>query len=68
MPIIEAPYYVWRRDDGYVGCTRYDPKKMSSSSTFELLLQTDVWEEAKARLRDERKDPRHQQAVASWEK
>jgi hypothetical protein len=49
----QAPYVVWRRSDGYVGCTRYVPKGYGTC-TFDVLLTTDDWPEARALIASER--------------
>jgi hypothetical protein len=38
-------YWVWRRSDGYVSGTAYDPRKgpQSPGFTFEVLLDTEDW-------------------------
>lgn len=41
----EAPYFVWVRNDGYVGCTRYKP-----NSGCNVLFVTPEWAEAKSFL------------------
>lgn len=59
----EADFIIWRRNDGYVGCTRYLP---ISACEFEVLLRTASWTEAKALMDVERLDERHIAIVASW--
>jgi hypothetical protein len=51
---------VWRRDDGYVSCTTYNP-----GSGFDVLLVTESWPEARLRILAEQ-DERHHSVVASW--
>jgi len=57
-PIVrEAPYFVWRRGDGYVGCTRYEPRGEplgNEFNQFEILMQTDSWDEARELIETER--------------
>lgn len=55
----EAPYYVWRRSDGYVSATRYKPQDTSTSS-FEILGVHEEWEPAREQIlkaRDADGDP-----------
>ncbi len=65
MKLRQAPFFVWRRDDGYVGCTRYMP---ISAAKFELLGQFKTWLEAKPAMDEARKDERHIALVESWDK
>ncbi len=55
-------YYVWRRDDGYVGATAYNPIQKDA---FEILLTTTLWSEARDAIVANR-DERHFSLVASW--
>lgn len=57
------PYVVWRRSDGYVGCTRGEPH--NSRDTFDVLLRTHDWPEAHDRVLAEQ-DDKHRAVVASW--
>lgn len=57
-------YYVWRRSDGYVSCTARPPS--NGRDTFDVLLTTEDWPEAHARIEAER-DEAHHALVASWE-
>lgn len=60
-------YYVWRRSDGYVGCTaRNRPPGPIAEFTFDVLLVTTEWPEARERLLAER-DEAHYTIVRSWE-
>lgn len=48
-------YYVWRRSDGYVNSTTYNPSRMSyPNHTFEILLETQDWPEAYYLIESER--------------
>jgi len=57
-----APYYVFRRRDGYVGCIRYQPRLGET----EVLFKTDTWADALDRLLAER-DEKHYALVRSWD-
>ncbi len=59
----KSVYWVWRRSDGYVGCTKssHDPGK-----GFSVLLETPDLGEARAKLAAER-DDRHRALIASWD-
>lgn len=61
------PYCIWRRSDGYVGCTTYQQRNRGSQLTFEILLETQNWDEARGRMIIERQDPRHISVVDSWQ-
>lgn len=66
----KSVFWVWRRSDGYVGCTRgANPPQQQRigglSETFEVLLETDSWQLARAKLVVERDDAHHD-LVASW--
>lgn len=52
----EAPYWVWRRSDGYVGCTKGRRPPSNSRDTFDVLLTTQDWPEAWALIEKERAD------------
>lgn len=56
---------VWRREDGYVGCTAYDPNTMGCEK-FVILLVTPDWPEALEILPTLR-GVVHHQLVASWD-
>ena len=48
-------YYVWRRSDGTVGATTYDPNRMHfPNHTFEIILVTQDWDEVWDRIDHER--------------
>lgn len=67
MKLDNAGYWLWRRDDGYVGCTRYEPRSKALGE-FTILATSDVWDdEFVAKFEAERLDPRHIAVVASWE-
>lgn len=57
-------YHVFRRSDGYVGCVAGQPPR-NGRDTFEILLTTPEWTEARDMLVMER-DDRHRALVASW--
>ena len=46
----DAPFFVWRRDDGYVGCTRYAPRDFVGSNgkktSFEHIGVFKDWSDA----------------------
>lgn len=48
-------YYVWRRKDGYVGasCSGAGREKDWNNKDFTLLLVTEDWPEAEARIQAE---------------
>lgn len=45
--------YVWKRDDGYVDASTYHPRTYSSD-TFDILLKTEDWEQARELIRAKR--------------
>jgi hypothetical protein len=53
MQVDKAPFYVWRRSDGYVSSTRYPPLDYPGQS-FEMLLVTTNWPEAREKIKAER--------------
>lgn len=55
-------YYVFRRNDGYVDAVAYP----GASGDLTILLVTEDWDEAKARIVAER-DDRHFAVVATWD-
>lgn len=61
-------YYVWRRNDGYVGCTARDAGRADHlGDDFELLLETPDWEEARKAIEHHRAvDDRHEIAISHW--
>jgi hypothetical protein len=65
----KSVFWVWRRGDGYVGCTRGSHLPgPDRSGPFELLLETEDWGEARALLEETRAgDARHRELVASWD-
>lgn len=52
----ETKYYVWRRSDGYVSSTCYNPNLPGAcpGDTFDILMITTEWFEARARIAAER--------------
>lgn len=56
MKLTGTTYYVWRRSDGYIGATAYDPSKWQwPNDAFEVLLVTQDWPTARQRIVDERR-------------
>ncbi len=48
-------YHVWRRSDGHVNATTYDPNRLQyPNHAFTVLLVTEDWTEAAARISAER--------------
>ena len=66
----KSNFFVWRRSDGYVGCTRGSEAPRGGTiagvrCTFLTLLETSDWGEARAMLVAERGEE-HEQTVSSW--
>lgn len=57
-------YYVWRRNDGYVSATCYDPNVFNHcpGDTFEILLSTPIWSDAHDRIENERGEAKKESA------
>lgn len=60
-PVSPDTYYVWRRSDGYVGCTVGPPQ---GRDTFDVLLITDDWPSARDHIEANR-DEAHRAALES---
>lgn len=60
----EANYFVWRRNDGFVGCTRYKPGDRQNW-TFKHIAEVETWAEARPIIEANR-DEKHHAVVQSW--
>lgn len=62
------PYVVWRRGDGYVGATVGPPHSGGTEAinTFEVLLETHDWSEARALIKQERNSSEYANPERSW--
>jgi hypothetical protein len=50
----ETTFYVWRRSDGYVDTNAGSMPRSYPGSSFEKLLETKDWAEARSRIESER--------------
>jgi len=62
-------YWVWKRGDGYISATAYNPMKGPRTlDTFTVLLETTDWPEARQRIVDERKAAGQPEDGWLWER
>lgn len=61
-------YFVWRRDDGYISATAYNPANLGvrGKDTFEILLVTENWPEARDMITAERMAAGHPKDGWLW--